>query len=262
VRPILAGVSRHAGRGRIFLGVVTALVTAVVVAPALSGDEGAQTAQKVDFFPGGFSCNPPGTGTPDKSFAIINRKRDGGVSARVVLRDLQPNTEYRVWLVDSGCGADTYRVRTNDQGNETLDIDSAVNTNAASVAVTGPGGDMQTPTVTFGRDDGAPKVDFFPGAFSCNPPGTGTPDKSFAIVYRNPDGGVSAQVVLRDLQPNTNYRVWLVDSDCGADTYQVRTNNQGNETVLIDSAVNTNAASVAVTGPGPDMQTPTVTFGG
>jgi hypothetical protein len=261
MRPILARVSRHAGKRRIFLGVMTALAAAVIVAPALSGDNGAQSAQKVDFFPGGFSCNPPGTGTPDKSFAIINQKRDGGVSARVVLRDLQANTNYRVWLVDSGCGADVYQVRTDNQGNETRDFDSAVNTNAASVSVTGPGRDMQTPTVTLGQDSGAPKVDLFPGGFSCNPPGTGTPDKSFAIINRNPDGRVSAQVVLRDLQPNTNYRVWLVDNDCGADTYQVRTNDQGNETVLIDSAVKTNAASVAVTGPGPDMQTRKVTLG-
>ena len=46
MRPILAGASRRAGDKRILLGVVTALVTAALVAPALAGDNG---AQKVGF---------------------------------------------------------------------------------------------------------------------------------------------------------------------------------------------------------------------
>jgi len=85
-------------------------------------------------------------------------------------------------------------------------------------------------------DNGAHRVDFF----SITPvrgcdlvqPGTGTPTNSFAVINRNPAGNVvTAQVHLKDAQPNTTYTVGIWENDCsGGDFYQVRTNNQGSET--------------------------------
>src|SRR5436190_7474612 len=114
MRPILAGISRHASEKRLFLGVVTALVMAALAAPALANDG----AEKVHFFtqPGpGFECIATPAGTPSNSFAVIKRDGNGKVSAEVALKDLQPNTKYGVWFIEvsgsrpGGCaGADIY----------------------------------------------------------------------------------------------------------------------------------------------------------
>ncbi|MFL5857771.1 MAG: hypothetical protein ACJ77L_13645 [Solirubrobacteraceae bacterium] len=157
MRPILAGVSRRASEKRIFLGVVTALVTAALAAPALA-DNG---AEKVHFFTHpNFTCvRATPAGTPSTSFALIKRDGDGRVSAEVALRDLEPNTTYGIWFFEvggsnpSGCaGADIYEARTNNQGNENRHVEQARNINAASVAIAPPGSGpvLQTPAVTFG----------------------------------------------------------------------------------------------------------------
>lgn len=154
VRPILAGVCRHAGEKRIFLGVVTALVTAALVAPALAGDN---RAQKVDFLdvPSSSCFAPPATGTPDQSFAIINRNPAGNeVTVQVQLKDALPNTTYRVEIWVNGCDqVDFYRVTTNNQGNENARLLGGVpggTTNDVVLTARAPGDSKQTPKVTFG----------------------------------------------------------------------------------------------------------------
>jgi hypothetical protein len=155
MRPILAGVSRRAGEKRIFLGVVTALVTAALVGPALAGDD---RAQKVDFLdvPRSDCFAPPPNGTPDKSFAIINRNPAGNeVTAQVQLKDARPNTTYSVVIWVNGCSeADFYSVTTNNQGNENRKLQGGVGpggtTNDVIVTADAGGDSKQTPRVTFG----------------------------------------------------------------------------------------------------------------
>jgi hypothetical protein len=126
MRPILAGVSRHAGEKRIFLGVVTALVTAALVAPALAGDNGAQKVDFRDLVSGGPCDISPMDGRPDKSSAIFNRSPDGfEVRVTLQLQDALPNTTYRVnlWMNRCRSGVLGLRVRTNKQGNATEQIE-------------------------------------------------------------------------------------------------------------------------------------------
>jgi hypothetical protein len=126
MRPILAGVSRHAGEKRIFLGVVTALVTAALVAPALAGDNGAQKVDFRDLVSGGPCDISPMDGRPDKSSAIFNRSPDGfEVRVTLQLQDALPNTTYRVnlWMNRCSSGVLGLRVRTNKQGNATEQIE-------------------------------------------------------------------------------------------------------------------------------------------
>jgi hypothetical protein len=84
-------------------------------------------------------------------------------------------------------------------------------------------------------DNGAQKADFFSLALAqgCDlvQPGVGTPDRSSAVVNRNPAGNqVTAQVQLRDALPNTTYNIAVWVNNCSeGDFFQVRTNNQGNE---------------------------------
>lgn len=159
MRPVLAGISRHAREKRLFLGVVTALVMAALAAPALANNG----AEKVHFFtqPGpGFDCVATPAGTPSNSFAVIKRDGDSRVSAEVALKDLQPNTNYNVWFIEvsasspKGCGgADIIAVRTNDQGNANVHFGSVEKINGLSVAITRPfiRPDLQTAAVTFGK---------------------------------------------------------------------------------------------------------------
>jgi RTX calcium-binding nonapeptide repeat (4 copies) len=125
-----------------------------------------------------------------------------------------------------------------------------------------------------GADSGADKVNFLNidgPDFRCHG-GTGTPDNSdsFAIIKRNGDGTISAQVQLKDAQPNTTYSVWLVErvaDQCGADIVSMRTNNQGNASKHIESppGENIDGASVFVDARPPGSrdlrQTPELTFG-
>lgn len=122
-------------------------------------------------------------------------------------------------------------------------------------------------------DNGAHRVDFF----SITPvrgcdlvqPGTGTPTNSFAVINRNPAGNVvTAQVHLKDAQPNTTYTVGIWENDCsGGDFYQVRTNNQGSETRHLIGSISpeTTISDVVLTARasgGADFKhTPKVTFG-
>jgi hypothetical protein len=156
MRPILAGISRHACEKRLFLGVVTALVVAALAAPALANGG----AEKVHFFTQpNFDCIATPAGTPSNSFAIIKRDGNGRVSAEVALRDLQPNTDYGIWFFEvsgssrSGCaGANIYSATTNDQGNANTHIAQG-KINVASVAIAPPGSGpvLQTPAVTVGK---------------------------------------------------------------------------------------------------------------
>jgi hypothetical protein len=161
--PILAGVSRHAGEKRIFLGVVTALVTAALVAPALAGDNGAQKVDFRDLASGGPCDISPMDGRPDKSSAIFNRSPDGfEVRVTLQLQDALPNTTYRVnlWMNRCRSGVLGLPVRTNKQGNATEQIearaggDPELPVSDASVDVrTSPPASpdfKQTPTVSFG----------------------------------------------------------------------------------------------------------------
>ena len=159
MRPILAGISRHASKKRLFLGVVTTLVMAALAAPALANDG----AEKVHFFTQsgpGFDCIATPAGTPSNSFAVIKRDGDGRVSAEVALKDLQPNTTYNVWFIEvsgsspSGCGgANIIQVKTNDQGNANMHFGTVEKINGLSVAITRPfiRPDLQTAPVTFGK---------------------------------------------------------------------------------------------------------------
>jgi hypothetical protein len=164
MRPILAGVSRHAGHKRIFLGVVAALVTAALVAPALAGDNGAQKVDLRDLASRG-GCDLPDIppGGDDKSSAIFNRSPDGfEVRVTLQLQDALPNTTYRVnlWMNRCTSGVLGIPVRTNNQGNRTEQIegrpggDPEPMVSDASVEVlTEPPASpdiKQTPTVTFG----------------------------------------------------------------------------------------------------------------
>jgi hypothetical protein len=161
MRPILAGVSRRAGEKRIFLGVVTALVTAALVAPALAGDNGAQKVDFLDLDRPGPCVLPPGTGRPDKSSAIINRNPAGTeVSVQLQLKDALPNTTYTVGVWENGCqGADFFPVRTNNQGNANDHLTGFIGgfppvpINDVVVTADARGGSpdsKQTPMVTFG----------------------------------------------------------------------------------------------------------------
>ena len=159
MRPMLAGISRHAREKRLFLGLVTALVMAALAAPALANDG----AEKVHFFtqPGpGLDCIATPVGTPNNSFAVIKRDGDGRVSAEVALRDLEPNTDYSVWFIEvsgstpTGCGrADIIHERANGQGNANVHFARVEKVNGLSVAITRPfhRPDLQTPAVTFGK---------------------------------------------------------------------------------------------------------------
>ena len=159
MRRVLAGISRHASKKRLFLGVVTALLMAAVAAPALASDG----AEKVHFFtqPGpGFDCIATPVGAPSDSFAVIKRDGNGRVSAEVALKDLQPKTIYNVWFIEvsgsspNGCGgASIIQVRTNDQGNANMHFGPVEKINGLSVAITRPfiRPGLQTAAVTFGK---------------------------------------------------------------------------------------------------------------
>ena len=162
MRPILAGVSRHAGEKRILLGVVAALVTAALVAPALAGDNG---AQKVDFrgVDSLATCViSPNTGRDDKSSAIINWNPAGTeVRAQVQLKDALPNTTYTLFLSMNRCQINFVdSVRTNNQGNGNEQIGANIGTFEPGIifdvslqVIGGSGGATdrkQTPTVSFG----------------------------------------------------------------------------------------------------------------
>jgi hypothetical protein len=163
MRPILAGVSRHAGQKRTFLGVVTALVTAALVAPALAGDDGAQRVDFLDLDSSGPCVLPPNTGRPDKSSAIINRNRAGTeIRVLVRLKDALPNTTYDVNVFENRCefGALGFSVRTNDQGNANEQIEDRIggfppviiNDVVVTARTFSPASPdfKQTPIVTFG----------------------------------------------------------------------------------------------------------------
>ena len=161
MRPILAGVSRRAGEKRILLGVVAALVTAALVAPALAGDNG---AQKVDFrgVDSIASCDLPTVTRDDKSSAIINWNPAGTeVRAQVQLKDALPNTTYTLFLSMNRCQINFVdSVRTNNQGNGNEQIGANIGTFEPGIifdvslqVIGGSGGATdrkQTPTVRFG----------------------------------------------------------------------------------------------------------------
>jgi hypothetical protein len=163
MRPILAAASRHAGEKRIFLGVVMALVTAALVAPALAGDNGAQKVDFRDLASRGPCDLPANTGGDDKSSVIFNRSPDGfEVRVTLQLQDALPNTIYRVNLWMNRCSSGVLRlpVRTNKQGNATEQIEARAGgdpepmvSDASVEAFTEPPASpdfKQTPTVTFG----------------------------------------------------------------------------------------------------------------
>ena len=140
MRPLLAGLCRHAGGRHILLGVLTALATAALAASALAQ----KGSQKVSFLDRPtHTCNgaQPGTGTPSQSFVIINRNGKGGISGEVSLKDAQPNTPYFVELRQSDCSrADFFSLTTNNQGDANIHIGSPPTSNQRFFVLVDPPG--------------------------------------------------------------------------------------------------------------------------
>lgn len=149
MRPMLAVLCRLASGRRFLVGVLAALATAALAASALA-ENGSQKITFVDRPT--YTCNgaQPGSGTPGKSFVIINRNGTGGVSAEVSLKDAQPDTRYSVELWQSNCSqADFYAVTTNSQGDANRHIGSPPTSNQRFFVLVDPGPRAPVPRGNF-----------------------------------------------------------------------------------------------------------------
>jgi hypothetical protein len=118
-------------------------------------------------------------------------------------------------------------------------------------------------------DSGAHKVNFLdlPTVATCDGPIGGTPDASFAVIEATGNGRVTADVSLKNGQPNALYSVELVQSGCSSfSVTTATTNGQGNANAPLTARQVSSDASVFVDeiSPVPNgdfQQTPEVTFG-
>lgn len=111
-------------------------------------------------------------------------------------------------------------------------------------------------------DNGAQKVNFFelpiPG---CQGNFGGAPTESFAIIKRDGNDTLSAEVSLKNARPDTTYTVELVQSGCSSFTATtLTTNDQGNGNAHVSAPQVANDASVFIVSPNDEEQTPEVFF--
>jgi hypothetical protein len=88
------------------------------------------------------------------------------------------------------------------------------------------------------------------------------PTESFAIIKRDGNNTVNAEVSLKNAQPDSTWTVDLVQSGCSSQTFTtLTTNDQGNGIAHISAPQVADDASVYVFTAGDEMQTPEVVFG-